>query len=147
MREKISQVFFSIFLEEQIIGLLKGWIKFEENLSIFRTEVDGKIKSVEKKRPYCPWRSRPPECVKPDCCLAGLSSTIACSSELGPRLIWRSVWLRISTKCQGLQQWNSLSGKGEHFMDFQGVFWTTSLKLHWENQALCAPMLGTQLRT
>ena len=49
MWEKISQVFFSIFLEEQIIGLLKGWIKFEENLSIFRTEVDGKIKSVEKK--------------------------------------------------------------------------------------------------
>lgn len=46
---KISQVFLSIFLEEQIIGLLKGWIKFEENLSIFRTEVDGKIKSVEKK--------------------------------------------------------------------------------------------------
>ena len=30
--------------------------------------------------------------VKPDCCLTGLSSTIACSSELGPRPIWRSVW-------------------------------------------------------
>ena len=38
------------------------------------------------------------------CVYIGLSSTIACSSELGPRPIWRSVWLRISTKCQGLQQ-------------------------------------------
>ena len=44
------------------------------------------------------------ECVKPDCCLTGLSSAIACSSELAPRPTWKSVWVQISTKCQGLQQ-------------------------------------------
>ena len=32
-------------------------------------------------------------------------------------------------------------------MDFQGVFWTTSLKLHRENQALCSPILAVQLHT
>ena len=58
-----------------------------------------------KKRAYCPWRSRLPECVKPDWCLTGLSSAIACSSELGPRTTWRRVWVRISKNCQGLQQW------------------------------------------
>ena len=31
---------------------------------------------AEKKRPYCPWRSRLPECMKPDCCLTGLSSAM-----------------------------------------------------------------------
>ena len=46
---------------------------------------------AEKKKPYCPWRSRLPECVKPDCCLTGLSSAIACSSELAPRPTWRRV--------------------------------------------------------
>ena len=40
---------------------------------------------AEKKKPYCPWRSRLPECVKIDWCHTGLSSTIACSSELGLR--------------------------------------------------------------
>ena len=50
---------------------------------------------------YSPWRSRLPECVKPDCCLTGLSSAIACSSELAPRPTWKSVWVQISTKCQG----------------------------------------------
>ena len=48
---------------------------------------------------------------------------------------------------KGYSNENSVTGKEEHCMDFQGVFWTTSLKLHRENQALCAPMLGTQLRT
>ena len=57
-----------------------------------------------KKRPYCPRRSRLPECARPDWCLTGLSSAIACSSELGPRPTWRRVWVRISTNCQGLQQ-------------------------------------------
>ena len=27
-----------------------------------------------KKRPYCPWTSRLPECVRPALCLSGLSS-------------------------------------------------------------------------
>ena len=53
---------------------------------------------AEKKRPYCPWRSRLPECVRPDWCLTGLSSAIACSSELGPRPTRRRVWVRISKK-------------------------------------------------
>ena len=30
--------------------------------------------------------------------------TVACSSELAPRPTWKSVWVQISTKCQGLQQ-------------------------------------------
>ena len=35
-----------------------------------------------------------------------------------PRPIWRSVWVRISTKsAKGYSSENSLSGKGEHFMD------------------------------
>ena len=29
---------------------------------------------------------------RPDWCLTGLSSAIACSSELGPRTTWRRVW-------------------------------------------------------
>ena len=53
---------------------------------------------AEKKRPYCPWRSRLQECVRPDWCLTGLSSAIACSSELGPRPTRRRVWVRISKK-------------------------------------------------
>ena len=51
-----------------------------------------------KKRAYCPWTIRLPECVKPDWCLTGLSSAIACSSELGPRPTRRRVWVRISKK-------------------------------------------------
>ena len=43
---------------------------------------------AEKKKPYCPWRSRLPECVKTDWCHTGLSSAIACSSELGLRPTW-----------------------------------------------------------
>ena len=58
-----------------------------------------------KNRPYCPWRSRLPECVTPDWCLTGLSSAIACSSELEPRPTWRSVCVPISRNCEGLQQW------------------------------------------
>ena len=46
---------------------------------------------AEKKKPYCPWRSRLPECVKTDWCHTGLSSAIACSSELGLRPTWRRV--------------------------------------------------------
>ena len=57
---------------------------------------------AEKKRPYCLWRSRLPECVRPAGAL--LSSAIACSSELGLKPTWRSVWVRISTNCQGLEQ-------------------------------------------
>ena len=57
---------------------------------------------TEKKRPYCPWRSRLPECVKTDWCHTGLSSAIACSSELGLRPTWRRVWVQISKYCQGL---------------------------------------------
>ena len=41
---------------------------------------------AEKKRPYCPWRSRLPEYVKPDCCLTGLSSTIRTQAYLEKRL-------------------------------------------------------------
>ena len=46
---------------------------------------------AEKKKPYCSWRSRLPECVKTDWCHTGLSSAIACSSELGLRPTWRRV--------------------------------------------------------
>ena len=57
-----------------------------------------------KKWPYCPWRSRLPECVTPDWCLTDLSSAIAWPSKPGPRPTWRRVWVRISKNCQGLQQ-------------------------------------------
>ena len=59
---------------------------------------------ARKKRPYCPWRSRLPECVTPDWCLICLSSAIAWPSKPGPRPTWRRVWVRICKNCQGLQQ-------------------------------------------
>ena len=57
-----------------------------------------------KNRPYCPWRSRLPECVTPDWCLTDLSSAIAWPSKPGPRPTWRRVWVRICKNCQRLQQ-------------------------------------------
>ena len=55
-------------------------------------------------RPQSPWTIRLPECVRPDWCLTGLSSAIACFSELGPRPTRRRVWVWISKYCQGVQQ-------------------------------------------
>ena len=57
-----------------------------------------------KKRPDCSWTIRLQECVRPHLCLTGLSSAVACCSELGPRPTWRRVRVRISTNCQGRQQ-------------------------------------------
>ena len=61
-----------------------------------------------KNRPYCPWRSRLPECVTPDWCLTDLSSATAWPSKPGPRPTWRRVWVRICKNCQRLQQMSLL---------------------------------------
>ena len=60
--------------------------------------------------------------VKPDCCLTGLSSAIACSSELDPGLLGKAFGCRFLQSAKGYSSENSLSGKGEHFMDSQAVF-------------------------
>ena len=50
------------------------------------------LQAMQEKKALS-WRGRGrlrPECVTPDWCLTGLSSAIACSSELEPRPTWRS---------------------------------------------------------
>ena len=96
-----------------------------------------------KKRAYCPWTIRLPECVRPDWCLTGLSSAIACSSELGPRTTWRRVWVQISKNCQGLQQWDLCQGEGSlSGWIIKQVLCHKASAPHGENQAPFVPMLG-----
>ena len=52
-----------------------------------------------------------PECVKPDCCLTGLSSAIACSSELDPGLLGKAFGCRFLQSAKGYSSENSLSGR------------------------------------
>ena len=96
---------------------------------------------AEKKRPYCPWRSRLPEYVKPDCCLTGLSSTIRTQAYLEKRLgadfykVPRATAVRI------------LSAVRKSIVWILRLFSERQHQNEQENQALCAPMLGTQLHT
>ena len=82
---------------------------------------------LQRKRGLtAPWRSRLQECVRPDWCLTGLSSAIACSSELGPRTTWRRVWVRISKKLPRATAMRTLSEVRE------SILWI--LKLLFERQ-------------
>ena len=82
---------------------------------------------LQRKRGLtAPWRSRLPECVRPDWCLTGLSSAIACSSELGPRPTRRRVWVRISKKLPRATAMRTLSEVRE------SILWI--LKLLFERQ-------------
>ena len=53
--------------------------------------------------------------------------------------------MRISKYAKGYSYETSVTGKEEHCMDSQAAVSRTGSKLHRENQALCAPMFGTQL--
>ena len=53
--------------------------------------------------------------------------------------------MRISKYAKGYSYETSVTDKEEHCMDSQAAVSRTGSKLHRENQALCAPMFGTQL--
>ena len=55
--------------------------------------------------------------------------------------------MRISKYAKGYSYETSVTGKEEHCMDSQAAVSRTGSKLHRENQALCAPILDTQLHT
>ena len=64
----------------------------------------GKLASCREKRPYCPWRSRLPECVTPDWCLICLSSAIAPHPEPSSLLPPHTIPLgRLSAPAPGIQ--------------------------------------------
>ena len=76
---------------------------------------------AEKKKPYCPWRSRLPECVKTGAILV-LAPPLLVPPNWDSGLLGEGFRCRFLQTAKGYCNENSLRGKGENCMDSQAVF-------------------------